>query len=171
MLVKCPMVEWSWLLSPLLTMLRYWENVLCCFIGICFPVLHRRPTPGLILKMRILVSKQGRIPNFRGLVHFSMMIGYLWKKWRESIRIHRGPDGFMNGESTNGIKAPSKAGQAEDSLLPRCFLSVEESDSHEDNGSVQTRHTQTTFSSSHQKNYCREHSKMCHPDNSRFSRL
>ena len=32
---------------------------LCCFIGICFPVLQRRPTPELILKMRILVSKQG----------------------------------------------------------------------------------------------------------------
>jgi len=37
----------------------------------------------------------------------------------------------MNEESTNGIKVSSKAGQAGDSLLPRCFLSVEESDSHE----------------------------------------
>ena len=77
----------------------------------------------------------------------------------------------MNEESANGIKAPSKAGQAEDSLLPRCFLSVEESDSDAGKGSVQTRHTQTTISSLEQKNYRQESSKMCRPDNSRFSRL
>ena len=45
--------------------LRYWEGLLCCFIGICFPTLQRRLTPELILKMSILVSKQGRISDFR----------------------------------------------------------------------------------------------------------
>ena len=39
------------------------------FIGICFLVLHRRSTPGLILKIAFSVSKQGRKPDFRELDH------------------------------------------------------------------------------------------------------
>ena len=53
------------LMDSLLVSLDTMWSGYCCFIGICFPVLQRRPTPELILKMRILVSKQRRIPNFR----------------------------------------------------------------------------------------------------------
>jgi len=45
---------------------------------------------------------------------------------------------------------------------------IEESDSHALKGSVQTRHTQTTFSSPHQKNYRQEATYKCSPDDNRF---
>jgi len=51
-------------LSHSLLSLRPWWSGYCCSIGICFPTLQRRLTPGLILKMRILVSKQGLKTDF-----------------------------------------------------------------------------------------------------------
>ena len=48
------------------------------------------------------------------------------------------------------------------------FSMIEEGDSDDGKGSVQTRHTQTTFSSLDRKNYRQESSKMCRPDNSQF---
>ena len=60
--------------APLLA-LRYREGLLCCFIGICFPVLQRRSTPGLILKMTILVSKQGWKTDFHDLGNLCRPLG------------------------------------------------------------------------------------------------
>jgi len=48
---------------------------------------------------------------------------------------------------------------------------IEESDSDDGKGSVQTRHTQTAFSSLDRKNYRQNRSKMYRPDDSQFSCL
>ena len=68
--------------------LRYCEGLLCCFTGICFPTLQRRPTPGLILWKRFQVSKQGRIPDFRASNRFfqeipqsSSSVSFRWFEW------------------------------------------------------------------------------------------
>ena len=62
--------------------LRYYsvllEDLLCCFIGICFPTLQRRSTPELILKIEISVSNQGRIPNFHDSGHLCPMLIIEW---------------------------------------------------------------------------------------------
>ena len=47
---------------------------------------------------------------------------------------------------------------------------VEEGDSDDGVGSLQTRHTQTAFSSLDQKNYRQGATYKCSPDDSRFSR-
>ena len=48
---------------------------------------------------------------------------------------------------------------------------IEEGDSDAWKGSVQTRHTQTAFSSLDRKNYRQERTYKYRPDDSRFSRL
>ena len=63
-LMKSYRIEWDWLLSSPPAVLRSWEGLLCCFIGICFPMLHRRLTPELILRSAFSVSKQGWKTDF-----------------------------------------------------------------------------------------------------------
>ena len=54
---------------------------------------------------------------------------------------------------------------------PDGILFFAESDSDEEKALVQTRHTQTAFSSLDRKNYRQNRSKMYRPDDSQFSCL